>query len=386
MIRFSSVPTQLLSGVSTLGRGGLLLIVVVGGWASLGAAITTVHAQQATASCTDTLTAAEETYRNRNYQEAVDLASECTDAETVADSTAIRAHRIITLASLRQGALVQARSSITSILQIDSDYTADPVDDPPAYDLFVSMVRQDVTADDSEDTVASEEVPSPEDEPSDASTTPTRPPPDRAGGGLFLKLIGVGLSDYTGDLPIQNAGHPFDLQELRTGSGSPYVFSFELGYQFPTNLALVLGFQAGNYPIIGYSTGNNDISDSWRYTPQLLVRYTFGNPGRSVAVYLDAGGNVTFGGEGIARPGFGPSVGGGVDIPLGDAWSFFVESRFNLTLPDDAIDGTVYPDDALEDGPTPHGSITGPFDSVNQLLGIGLRVRFGGGSEPSSRP
>ncbi len=320
------------------------------------------YAQDATSPCTDTVAAAEEAYLNRNYQEAVTLASQCTDRSAFEDEIVIQAYRLITLASLRQGALVQARSAVTNILHIDPEYTADPVNDPPAYDLFISLVRQE------EDTEGT----------ADAETEePSPAPPRRNEGGLFLKLIGVGLSDYTGDLPIGNAGHPFDFQEISTGSGAPYLFTAEIGYEFPSNLALVLGVQTGNYPIVGHSTGSNDISDSWRHTPQLLVRYTFGAAGESVAAYLDAGANVTFGGEGIAGPGFGPSVGGGIDIPLSSTWSFFVESRFNFTLPDNAVDGTSYPEDVQVERP-PKGSITGPFDSVNQLLGIGLRIRFGG--------
>jgi len=369
MTRFSSGPS-LWSATTALARWGSLVLLLTVGWGTAGA-FHQVQAQR-TASCTDTLAAAEETYRTRNYAEAIAQASQCTDAERVADTTAIRAHRIITLSSLRQGALVQARSAVQSILQIDPEYTADPVNDPPSYDLFVSMVRQELTAGGETDTTAS--VPS---EPSPVSEAPA-PSTQQTGGTFFLKLIGIGLSDYTGDLPIQNVGHPFDLQELKTGSGSPYVFTAEIGYEFPSNLALVLGFQTGNYPIVGYSTGNNDISDSWRHTPQFLVRYTFGSPGQSVAAYLDVGANATFGGEGIAKLGYGPTVGGGVDIPIGSRLSLFVESRFNFTLPDDAIDGTAYPEDALERS-SPKGSITGPFDSVNQLLGIGLRLRFGGG-------
>ncbi|WP_240315993.1 hypothetical protein [Salinibacter ruber] len=322
------------------------------------------YAQDTTSPCTDTVAAAEEAYLNRNYQEAVTLASQCTDRSAFEDEIVIQAYRLITLASLRQGALVQARSAVTNILHIDPEYTADPVNDPPAYDLFISLVRQE------EDTEGTADAETEIEEPSPA-------PPRRNEGGPFLKLIGVGLSDYTGDLPIGNAGHPFDFQEISTGSGAPYLFTAEIGYEFPSNLALVLGVQTGNYPIVGHSTGSNDISDSWRHTPQLLVRYTFGAAGESVAAYLDAGANVTFGGEGIAGPGVGPSVGGGIDIPLSSTWSFFVESRFNFTLPDNAIDGTSYPEDVQVERP-PKGSITGPFDSVNQLLGIGLRIRFGG--------
>lgn len=355
----------------------LLLILVLISCGTFGlASPQATQAQDTTAvsPCADTVAAAEEAYRNRNYQEAVALASQCTDRSTVSDETVIQAHRVITLASLRQGALVQARSAVTNILQIDPEYTADPVNDPPAYDLFVSMVRREEDIGDTEDTE--------EPEATTAEVPPTAPEPSE--GGIILKFIGIGLSDYTGDLPIGTVGHPFDLQELRTGSGSPYLLTAEVGYEFPSNLALILGLQTGNYPIVGYSTGNNDISDSWRHTPQLLVRYTFGAVGQSVTTYLDAGANVTFGGEGIAKPGFGPSVGGGVDIPLSNKLSFFVESRFNFTLPDNAIDGTVYPADAVAES-SPKGSITGPFDSVNQLLGIGLRLRFGGaaGSSPT---
>jgi PKD repeat protein len=66
-----------------------------------------------------------------------------------------------------------------------------------------------------------------------------------------------------------------------------------------------------------------------------------------------------------------------VDIPLSDGLSFYVESRFNGTFPDDAIDGV---EDA-EDRPPgstnktndPSGSFLNGLDSVNQLLGFGLK-------------
>lgn len=356
----------------------LLLFALAVGGASVTVLPETAPAQneRRAVSCTDTLSVAEEAYRNRDYQEAVMLASQCTDLSSIPDTTVIRAHRLVALASLRQGALVQGRAAVSSILKIDPDYTADPINDPPSYDLFVSMVRGQVSSESSADerprrTQADAERP---DIARNSNPEPIRP--QRTGQGLFLKF-GGGLSDYTGDLPIQNVGHPFDLQELNTGSGFPYFLSVELGYQISSNFALVLGFASGNYPIVGYATGSGDISDSGRHTPQLLGRYTFGTPGESLTLYLDGGLNVTFGGEGTANTGYGPSVGGGVDIPLSNRLSFYVESRLNLTLPDDAIDGTSYPEDG-PDGSSPKGSITGPFDSVNQLLGIGLRLRFGG--------
>lgn len=197
------------------------------------------------------------------------------------------------------------------------------------------------------------------------SVTPSNAQPAQRPADAFYGKLGGGLSDYTGDFPAQNVSHPFDLQEISrslegTASGIPFVVNGELGYQFSPKWALAAGFQGGNYPIVGYAGAADD---SWRYTPQLLGRYTFGGSAQSVAPYVDGGINATFGGA--TSIGAGPSVGGGVNILLSRSLSFYVESRFNFTLPDDAIDGT---------GTEVNDGITGPFDSVNQLLGFGVKV------------
>jgi PKD repeat protein len=183
----------------------------------------------------------------------------------------------------------------------------------------------------------------------------------RRAGDVFYGKLGGGISDYTGDLPAGDVTHPFDLQEFVRGSGLPFMVTGEIGYQFSPKWSLALGVQAGNYPIAGLA-GIGGISDSYRYAPQLLGRYTFGRPGQIVAPYIDLGINLTFGGD---RPptstGVGPSVGGGVDILLSQAASFYVESRLNLAFPDEAVDGAA---------------TKGSFDSTNQLLGFGLKVTF----------
>ena len=202
----------------------------------------------------------------------------------------------------------------------------------------------------------------------------------------YFAKLGIGLSDYTGDFPIQSFGHPLDFQEIVRGNGIPFTNSSELGYQHSQNLAVVLGLQVGNYPIAGYA-GRGGLEDSYRYTLQLLGRYTFETPDWPLSPYIDGGGNVTFGG---LETGYGPSIGGGVNIPFNQSVSFFVESRFNLTLPDDAIDGSSDigkgPPGSLTRTDDPKGSITGPFDSVNQLLGFGLKINFGGFSENVAPP
>lgn len=180
----------------------------------------------------------------------------------------------------------------------------------------------------------------------------------RTSGPLYVKL-GGGLSDYTSDISSWRPMHPFGGQKFVQGAGLPFVFVGELGYQFSPSWALGIGIQGGNYPVEVYPEIEG-ISDSYRYAPQLLGRYTFS--GGTVAPYVDLGIHATLGGD---RPptsiGGGPSVGGGLDIQLSRTASFYVESRFNLTFPDGAVDGAE-PENR--------------FDVTGQLLGFGLKVQL----------
>jgi len=180
-----------------------------------------------------------------------------------------------------------------------------------------------------------------------------------SGGGSLYAKLGGGLADYTDNVPAWRPTTPFGDQSFVQGSGLPIVVVGELGYQFSPHWALALGVQAGNYPMDVYPEVEG-ISDSYRYTPQVLGRYTFAGGG--VAPYLDLGVNVTVGGDSPpTSTGIGPSVGAGLSIQLSETASFYVESRLNLTVPDGAVDGT------------PSG---GRFDLTNQLLGLGLKVNF----------
>ena len=192
----------------------------------------------------------------------------------------------------------------------------------------------------------------------------------------FFAKLGMGFSDYTGDRPIQNTGYPVDLQEFIRGNGFPFSSSSELGYQISATYAVALGLQIGNYPLARRS---NKFHGSL-YTAQLLGRYTFSDLSKNLDPYVDGGLNITLGG---VKTGYGPTVGGGVAIPLSRSLSVFVESRFNFTLPDEAVDGRKNIGDLPPNDKTnnPKGSITGPFDSVNQLLGFGVKINFGGDSE-----
>lgn len=184
----------------------------------------------------------------------------------------------------------------------------------------------------------------------------------------FYGKFGAGYAEYTGELPAGTRRSPFDLRGMAGGRGTPILFTGELGYQFSPQFALALGFQGGRYPFVGLQRANGT-RRVWRYTFQLLGRHRFRRPDRIVIPYLDGGVNVTFG-ENL-RPrntGVGPTLGAGLDILLSRVLSFYVESRFNLTFPDEAID-RVGPSD-------------GSFDMVNQLLGVGFNVRFSTSTAP----
>ncbi|MCS3678422.1 plastocyanin [Salinibacter ruber] len=176
---------------------------------------------------------------------------------------------------------------------------------------------------------------------------------------MFYGRLGGGLSDFTSDLSSWRPTHPFGGGKFTRGAGPPFVFVGEVGYQFSPHWALGIGIQGGNYPVEVYPEIEG-ISDSYRYTPRVLGRYTMG--GGAVAPYVDLGGHATLGGDRPpTRIGAGPSVGGGVDIRLGRAASLYVESRVNLTVPSGAVDGS--------DSGT-------RFDVTGQLLGIGLKVHL----------
>lgn len=183
-------------------------------------------------------------------------------------------------------------------------------------------------------------------------------------GDVFYSKFGGGYAEYTGDLPggTRRSRSVFDLRGVTGETGFPFLFTTEVGYHFSPQFALALGFQEGRFPFVDPQQSGGT-GDTWRYTSQLLGRYVFTDSDQIVAPYVDGGINVTFGGDTPPTSmGIGPSVGAGLDILLSQALSFYVESRFSLTFPDDAIDGA--------------GSSAKSFDMVNQLLGFGLKVRF----------
>lgn len=199
-----------------------------------------------------------------------------------------------------------------------------------------------------------------------SAASPAHAQNKRADDAIYVRVAG-GVSDYTGDLPVGTLTRFADFREFSEGTGAPLILSGELGYQIVLQFSLALGVQQGNHPLLGLNKAV--VSDSRLVTGQFLARYTFGAEAWAVAPYLDGGAAVTAGGN-PGTTGVGPTVGGGVDVKVSSSTSIYVESRFNLVVPDDAVDGA---------DPNPPS-----FDVVGQLIGVGVKVNlFGAPDLPS---
>jgi formylglycine-generating enzyme required for sulfatase activity len=197
---------------------------------------------------------------------------------------------------------------------------------------------------------------------------------ERTGNVVYGKL-GIGLSDYTGDWGTSSFGeahsHPFDFQEPL--KGVPFYLSGEVGYALSPQFAIGLGIQGGNYPLADATFENG--TGQFRATSQLLGRYTFQAREWTVAPYLEGGLALTFGG---AQIGIGPSLGMGLNVQLSSSTSLYLESRFNMAFPDEAVDGRsddIGPTDpGNPEKPLPISDV--PFDLTNQLFGVGIKTNI----------
>jgi PKD repeat protein len=189
---------------------------------------------------------------------------------------------------------------------------------------------------------------------------------DKRAGNTFYVRAGASISDYAGDADgspgtddVTDVGDfLFDTTKFTEGGVFPYALAGEVGYRFSPAFDVGLSYRFGQYAFIHgrpFTTregppGKGGDLGTVRHTIQVLGRYTFNADDWTVAPYLDGGVNATFGGR---TPGFGPSVGIGVDVLLSDHTSLFLEARSSIIIDDDAVDGieTATPVDALTEAP-----------------------------------
>ncbi|CAN5557282.1 hypothetical protein BH23BAC4_BH23BAC4_12060 [soil metagenome] len=184
----------------------------------------------------------------------------------------------------------------------------------------------------------------------------------RPSNTLYLGArVGVGL--YSGDLdarPDASISEWFSDPGIAAGA--------ELGYQFSPSFALALGYVYGTYPALD---GHNYTAPDPRaglnastvvHQAQLMFRYLPFSRSR-ISPYVELGGAAAFG-QGD-ETGFGPLVGLGVDIALGNRMSFFLGGHAAF----------IFPDRAVDDWDEPFPDNTYAYDGLAQLGG-GLRFFF----------
>ncbi|MFP4227634.1 MAG: hypothetical protein ACLFTE_02270 [Salinivenus sp.] len=166
--------------------------------------------------------------------------------------------------------------------------------------------------------------------------------------------VGGGLSDYTGDSGgDRGIADFFDAQKFNEGP-FPFVITAEAGFRFSSATSAGLGYQGGQYP---RANASETALGTDRHTLYAWGRHHFGPPSWLVTPYLDAGLNLTMGGDAV---GTGPSVGGGMTVTVAPRVSVYLESRLHVTFGDAAVDGVG-----------PNGV---PFDVLSALPATGVRI------------
>ncbi|MEM1043404.1 MAG: PKD domain-containing protein [Bacteroidota bacterium] len=168
---------------------------------------------------------------------------------------------------------------------------------------------------------------------------------------IYISAYG-GLGLYGGDLdgnPNNDAGNLFDEPG--------WAVAGELGYQFTPSLGFGVAFNYGNYPELQFLGDSSDPTRQFtdvvesRSQIQAAFRYYL-FPSSGITPYVRLGvsyafepdySEVTDAPPGVGdetTDGWGPLVGGGLDLLLGSKFSLFLEANASFLFPDNAIDGT----------------------------------------------
>lgn len=118
-------------------RCALLLLV-------LGAASPAARAQQPTR-CDTLFTQAEAAFFEGQFEETIRLLTPCAAPGAPRPAT-VAAYRLLSMAHMNRGDAPGAREAIATLLLENPTYEADPIQDPPAYVVLVSAVREQLRA------------------------------------------------------------------------------------------------------------------------------------------------------------------------------------------------------------------------------------------------
>lgn len=94
--------------------------------------------------CDEELAAAEASYQQGRYADAVDRVTACFIRSAVDAATAARGYRLLVRVHLSQQDRQAARLAAIRLLAVDYAYEPDPVQDAPSYTQFITEVKQEL--------------------------------------------------------------------------------------------------------------------------------------------------------------------------------------------------------------------------------------------------
>jgi hypothetical protein len=104
-----------------------------------------VVAARAQDPCAVALREAEKNYFAGDFEVAISLTTRCLNESGLADSTAVRAYKLLAMTYLAQNDSTQAGQAIRNLLKRQANYVADPMQEPPPFVNLVNRVKQQLS-------------------------------------------------------------------------------------------------------------------------------------------------------------------------------------------------------------------------------------------------
>ncbi len=190
--------------------------------------------------------------------------------------------------------------------------------------------------------------------------------PTRTAEVFYLKF-GQGASDLSGDAGTETGIRDLVDSQKFAGDGLQYAFALEVGYKFSRSSSLGIGYQLGSY----YHPDDEGLEAGNRYlhTFQILARHKLGARRWRVVPYVDIGVNAS---SGIEKIGVGPTAGIGLSVAVDNRMSIFLESRLNISFPNQTADTDLSASPTR--GVSPLFSEKVPFDVLSTLPSLGVEI------------
>ena len=301
--------------------------------------------------CPGELARAQGLYVRGAFAEVEEILDPCLQPGRLEQADQVRAHRLLALAALQTGRLVDAKLSVLSLLRLQPDYDADPALDPPVYTDLVGTVRRQLA------------VEAPREAPTRATTDTARVavrtvrPTETAGRS-------VGVADPQVDA-VADGGAAIEATQLRRsravelnywsgfihyasdrGATGGYFLNdaprlgLQVGYTPARAFVLGVGAEVAYFPRFartGPEVGNGAPSDAFVVQASFDGRVRAGAESR-LSPYLGLGvSTVLVASRQTSRAAVAPTASLGLDAWAGSGLSLFLEATASVPFPAGAL-------------------------------------------------